>query len=317
MMSKAADQGTNHSRYLVGALFGLAAVSIWAGWMPITRLSVTTTLTPYDLAMLRFGTAGLLLLPVLIRHGLALDRLRWWQLLVMVVGAGAPYSLVAASGLQFAPAADAGVLTPGIMPLFVAVLASVVMRERIGPRRKVGYGLILLGVIVIAGLTALLPGQQRSVGHLLFLAAAFMWACYTIVLRQAALAPLHAVAIVAVGSAVGFTPIYLATQGLHVLQAPVRDIAFQMVFQGIMATILSLYLFGKTVSILGASAGAAFGALVPAMAALLAIPILGETPSPSDWAGILAVSLGVYLASGGPLWRPTWMVLPAGATERR
>jgi drug/metabolite transporter (DMT)-like permease len=211
MTSRAADQGTDRSLYLVGALFGLAAVSIWAGWMPITRLSVTTSLTPYDLAMLRFGTAGLLLLPVLIRHGLGLDRLRWWQLLVMVVGAGAPYSLVAASGLRFAPAADAGVLTPGVMPLFVAVLASVALRERIALGRKVGYSLILLGVIVIAGLTALLPGQQRSVGHLLFLTAAFMWACYTIILRKAALAPLHAAAIVAVGSAVGFTPVYLAT----------------------------------------------------------------------------------------------------------
>jgi drug/metabolite transporter (DMT)-like permease len=315
MTSRAADQGTDRSLYLVGALFGLAAVSIWAGWMPITRLSVTTSLTPYDLAMLRFGTAGLLLLPVLIRHGLGLDRLRWWQLLVMVVGAGAPYSLVAASGLRFAPAADAGVLTPGVMPLFVAVLASVALRERIALGRKVGYSLILLGVIVIAGLTALLPGQQRSVGHLLFLTAAFMWACYTIILRKAALAPLHAAAIVAVGSAVGFTPVYLATQGLHFTQAPVKEIAFQMLFQSVVATIPSLYLFGKAVSILGASAGAAFGALVPAMAALLAIPIVGETPSPSDWAGILAVSLGVYLASGGPLWRPRGMVLPADATE--
>jgi hypothetical protein len=42
--------------------------------MPIMRLSV-----PYDLAMLRFGTAGLLLLPGLLRNGLALDHLRWWQ----------------------------------------------------------------------------------------------------------------------------------------------------------------------------------------------------------------------------------------------
>ncbi|MBM1169956.1 DMT family transporter [Microvirga arabica] len=310
------DPKVDRRRYLTGALFGLAAVSIWAGWMPVTRLSVTTSLTPYDLAMLRFGTAGLLLLPVLIRHGLALERLRWWQLLIMIAGAGAPYSLVAASGLSFAPAADAGVLTPGVMPLFVAMLASLVLRERIASQRKAGYGLICVGVLAIAGLTAFLPGQQRSLGHLLFLTAAFMWACYTIILRKAALAPLHAASIVAVGSAVGFTPIYLTIHGLHFMQAPIEDIAFQMVFQGIVATILSLYLFGKAITILGASAGAAFGALVPAMAALLAIFILEETPSPSDWAGILAVSLGVYLASGAPLWRPVRRAPPAGAAER-
>lgn len=33
MMSKTADPGTDRSRYLVEVLFGLAAVSIWAGWI--------------------------------------------------------------------------------------------------------------------------------------------------------------------------------------------------------------------------------------------------------------------------------------------
>ena len=51
----------------------------------------------------------------------------------------------------------------------------------------------------------------------------------------------------------------------------------------------------------GASAGAAFGALVPPLSALLAIPLLGEWPSAADWGAIMLISAGVYLASGGPL----------------
>ena len=42
-----------------------------AGWS-ITRVAVTSTLTPEDLSALRFGSAGLILLPVLWRRGLAL-----------------------------------------------------------------------------------------------------------------------------------------------------------------------------------------------------------------------------------------------------
>ncbi len=38
-----------------------------------------------------------------------------------------------------------------------------------------------------------------------------------------------------------------------------------------------------------------------AWAAVFAIPLLGEWPSGSDWVGIVLVSAGVYLASGGPL----------------
>jgi drug/metabolite transporter (DMT)-like permease len=37
------------------------------------------------------------------------------------------------------------------------------------------------------------------------------------------------------------------------------------------------------------------------IAALLGIPILHEWPRPTDWLGIATISLGVYLASGGPL----------------
>ena len=52
---------------LEGAACGLTAVSIWAGWSVVTRLAVTTGLDAWDIPALRFGVAGLLLLPILIR----------------------------------------------------------------------------------------------------------------------------------------------------------------------------------------------------------------------------------------------------------
>jgi drug/metabolite transporter (DMT)-like permease len=42
-------------------------------------------------------------------------------------------------------------------------------------------------------------------------------------------------------------------------------------------------------------------ALSPAMTAIMAIPILGEWPRPTDWIAIAAISLGVYIVSGGSL----------------
>jgi drug/metabolite transporter (DMT)-like permease len=49
------------------------------------------------------------------------------------------------------------------------------------------------------------------------------------------------------------------------------------------------------------SPSSAFVALTPAMTSVLAIPVLGEWPSVTDWMAIALISLGVYLASGGPL----------------
>jgi EamA-like transporter family len=70
--------------------------------------------------------------------------------------------------------------------------------------------------------------------------------------------------------------------------------------QGILIAIIALLLYGRMLSVLGATGGAAFVALTPAMAALLAIPLLGEWPSIVDWLAILMICVGVYLVSGGP-----------------
>jgi drug/metabolite transporter (DMT)-like permease len=74
------------SDYLRGALFGFAAAAIWASWSAMTRLAVTTSLDAWDIAALRFGVAGVLLSPVLVRRGLARDRLGWLGLAVIIAG---------------------------------------------------------------------------------------------------------------------------------------------------------------------------------------------------------------------------------------
>jgi len=72
--------------YLQGAIFGVAAALIWASWSAVTRLAVTTSLNAWDITALRFGVAGLLLSPVLVRRGLALDRLGWLGFAVIIAG---------------------------------------------------------------------------------------------------------------------------------------------------------------------------------------------------------------------------------------
>ena len=290
-----------HANYLKGALFGLAAVSIWASWSAMTRLAVTTSLDAWDIPALRFSVAGLLLLPMVIRRGLALDRLGWLGLGGLIVGTGAPYALLVALGLRFAPAYDAGALNPGCMPLFVALIAATVIGEKPSTAQKIGLSLILSGALLIIGWHGTAWSISRGFGDVLFLAASFLTACYTIIMRQSKLDPIHVAALVSVGSLVIYAPLYLEIRGLHLAQVPFADLTVQLIFQGIVVTIISLVLYGRAVLILGAPGGSAFGALVPALSALLSIPLLKEWPTTSGWVGIVLISAGVYLASGGPL----------------
>jgi drug/metabolite transporter (DMT)-like permease len=207
--------------------------------------------------------------------------------------------------LRFAPAYDSGALNPGCMPLFVALIAATVLRERLSAARKSGLVLIAAGALVIIGshidTSSAGWNPSRSFGDALFLVASFLTACFTVVMRRAELDPLHAAALVATGSLVVYLPIYLVLDGVRLARLPAGDLAAQALFQGVIVTIVSIFLYGRAVAALGASGGAAFGALVPALSALCAISLLGEWPNKTGWAGIVLISAGVYLASGGPL----------------
>ena len=289
------------SQYVQGAVYGLAAVCIWASFIVVSRLGVMSSLSPWDVAAIRFSVAGLLLLPYLCSKGLALDRLGWAGVVAIIMGCGAPMVLLVNIGLLFAPAAHGGALFPGVTPLMVAILAAAVLKESFTPPQTVGLSLIVIGAIAIVWITGGAVGTTQNIGHALFLAAGLVWASYTVAMRCAQLDGLHAAAIAGVGSLLLYLPAYAFIAGTSIFMAPPFDIALQAIVQGVFTAIVALLLYGRMISLLGATGGAAFVALTPAMTALMGIPILGELPSAIDWVAIAMVSIGVYAVSGGPL----------------
>jgi len=288
------------AEYVRGALCGLAAVSIWAGNIVVGGLGLRSSLTPWDIAAIRFGIAGLVLMPYLIQRGVALDRLGWSGLAALVLG-GAPTVLLANAGLLFAPAAHAGALFPGVMPLMVVALAVPVLNERFTLPRRIGVAVIATGVVAIVWGSDGTLGTPQNIGHVLFLTSALAFAFYTVAMRRARLDGLHAAAISAVGSMLLYVPPYAVLAGASLFDASAGAIALQALVQGYLTAVISYLAYGLAINILGASSGAAFAASCPAITALLAIPILGEWPSAVDWVAITLISVGVYIASGGPL----------------
>jgi drug/metabolite transporter (DMT)-like permease len=301
-MAQAAASERTAAKYARGALFGLAAVSIWAGNIVVAGLGLRSSLTPWDITAIRFAVAGLVLLPFLMRRGLALDRLGWLGVAALVLG-GAPTVMLANAGLLFAPASHAGALFPGVMPLMVAVLAPVILKEAFTRQKKAGFVLIATGVVGIVWGSGGTIGTTQNIGHLFFLGAALAFACYTVAMRRARLDGLHAAAISAVGSMLIYLPPYATLAGSGIFDASPGAIALQALVQGLLTAVLSYVAYGLAVGILGASSGAAFAASCPAMTAFMAIPILGEWPSAIEWIAIALISIGVYVVSGGPLPR--------------
>lgn len=284
---------------LLGAAAALFTVALWAGGLVATRFGVTGHLTLWDVVFLRIALPALILLPVLLRHPpVAAGRPHHKAVLaVMAAGAGLPFLLTSSGGMVFAPAAHAGALMPGSMPLFAALLAVLLLGERFTAARRFGTLLMLAGAVAVGGWQILHDGGTTWRGDLMFVAAGAMWASYTIAMKKSGLGVWQGAGVVYVSSFLLYAPVYLTLGGSHLLTVPRFEIGVQL-FQSVASGLLSMAAFGFAIRRLGAARAAAFGALTPALTALLAIPLLGEWPEPATWIGIGAISLGVALANG-------------------
>jgi drug/metabolite transporter (DMT)-like permease len=293
--------GAETGRWL-GAAAALATVLLWAAGLVATRFGVTGSLSLWDVVFLRLALPALLLAPVLLRYwqssrAASVGRRNPFWFVVMVAGAGLPFMLVGSAGMIFAPAAHAGALMPGSMPLFAALFAVLMLGERFSLQRGIGTALMLAGAIAVGGWQVVQGVGEAWRGDLMFVCAGAMWACYTIGLRKTGIGPWQATALVYVVSFLAYAPVYLLWLDSRLLAAPAFEIGVQLA-QSVGSGLLSMAAYGYAVRRLGAAPAAAFGALTPALTALLAVPLLGEWPEAVTWTGIAAVSLGVALANG-------------------
>ena len=262
------------SRFFLGALCAIGTILIWAGWLVVMRVGMAGHLAVVDLIALRFAVAGIVMVPVVMRRGWALEKLGWTGFARHCDRRRCRLHAVVGAGLAFAPVAYASAFTQGVLPLTTAVMAVIVLKEKLTAWRKIGIVLIIVGAVMIAGLGLGDFGGRESIGQVIFLSATLLWAAYTVALRKSRLDGLHATAIACVASLIVYIPIYLAVFGPRILAAPWHELVWQGLYQGVLTGVVSLVLFGRAVALLGASAAGAFIALGPVIATLLAIPIL-------------------------------------------
>lgn len=300
----------NSDSSAAGAAYGVLASLIWAGFPAITKLSLASnTLSAWDVTALRFGTAGLLLLPIFARRGLG--SLRWPAALLLACGAGAPYVLLTAGGLAFAPAGHMGVITPSCMLLFSTLGSWLLLGDRPAGGRVAGVLTIFAGILMLGWDGLSNHGTRTWLGDAMFVLGGLFWASYTIASRAWSVAPFLATVIVAVVSMFIYVPGYALVAGAHLAAAPWSEIAIQAIFQGVLSAVVALVFYTRSVALLGAARGAVFAALVPSFSLLVAIPVLHELPTRLQMLGVVLVTGGMILVLG--LYDPAKWRRPARA----
>jgi drug/metabolite transporter (DMT)-like permease len=270
-------------------------VLIWAGWIILSRLGVQTILTPYDITLLRFGTAAILTLPFSLTYNW--KAVKWNQVLPIVLGCGFPYTLFSFYGLRTIKAANAGVLVNGMLPVLGLIFTIFWFKEKVSKLKYLSVVLLLLANVCMMNVFTR-SAEFNSIGILFMILAACVFSIYMAALRRWKYTMKDVLSFVPILNFVLFLPIGLSTSS-QIIYASLPQVLLQMVYQGVVVSILSMILITYAVQKLGSETMAIFLSYVPVVTAIFAFILLKEALSLQELIGIVVCSIGLYVYTKG------------------
>lgn len=265
---------TTSKALITGYAMALTVVCIWSGFIVISRFGATNALNSFDLISIRYVTATLIALPLwfFIKRHISIFTKQYFTIALF---GGIFYASCAFMAFGLAPASHAAVFLPGFMPVSISLCIWVLLGERVKGKGLLALGIISFGVLLLASST-LTVSKSTLAGDLLFMTAATSWGVFNALLKKWQPDPIATTAAVSLYTSVLYVPIYLLFLPHEISNAPMFEIAIQVIYQGVIAAVIQVLLYVKAAKAIGASNMAVTMALVPVLASLIAVPVLGE-----------------------------------------
>lgn len=278
----------------------LGVVLIWAANFSVIKAALAA-FEPSAFNALRFPLASATLLAFMAARGRwprfeARDR---WAILGLGILGHVAYQPLFIGGLDRTLVGNSSLIL-ATSPVFVGLFSVAAKHERFEARAWIGIGLSFagIGLVTWGGARAVGFGTSTIDGDLITLAAAVVWAAYTVasapyVRRYGALS-------------VTAVTMWIGTVGLVAIGIPdLAETAWSAVpaaawagvaYAGALGVGVAYLLWYTSVKEIGSTRTAIFANLVPVGAILIAWATLGERPTWPQWAGAAAILGGVTLA---------------------
>jgi drug/metabolite transporter (DMT)-like permease len=272
----------------------------WSGVFPALNI-LLQSMALFTTVFLRFWLAAALLLVLLLWRERHLRRLSPREA-VLVVGLGllgiTVYNSLFTAGVALVEASRAALITP-TSPAVTALFAALFLGERLGVARGAGIVLSVLGAlwVLCKGDPRVFISLELGTGEQLLILCVFIWTAYTL-LGRIALSTLSPLAMTA----------YVMLAGSLPLAAPAwleHDSISRVTWQGwaalgylvLFGTLIPFLWFSEGVKALGAARASQFISLVPPLAVVESVLILGEPMTPALYVGAALVVAGLYLTN--------------------
>nr|WP_033404878.1 DMT family transporter [Gracilibacillus lacisalsi] len=283
--------------------FLLFLVPLFWGGAFGTAQHVITEISPLIAATLRFGSAGLLLLIIVLLRGewnWTVLRSRWLGLFLMAITGIFSYNAFFFIALKYTNAVN-GSLIMATSPVFITLGAIFFLSEIWNKRLGVGLFLSLTGVflVIMQGSFQTLLSLSFNKGDLLFMAALASWVIHGLIGKvvMQGVSPLFTTTIttligsifLAIGSFFdGEWKAVLAMSGQSWLE---------MIYMVVFATVIGFLLWNMGIHQIGASKASIYMNLVPINAGWIAVLLYGERITWQQLFGMILVITGVFIAT--------------------
>lgn len=278
-------------------ILAVLTVVIWGTTFVSTKILINIGLSPVEILLYRFVLAYVCLL--------AIAHKRVWadtwkdELLMCLSGlcGGSLYFIAENTALGMTLASNVSLLIC-TAPIFTILLSRVFYKERL--QRKLLYGslvaLVGVGMVVLNGNLFM---QINPLGDLLTLAAAVLWAFYCLILKR--LGKCYSILFITrkvffYGIASLFVYFYFFPLKVEFNLLCQPEVYLNLLFLGIIASLLCYLMWNTVVRTLGASKTANYIYIVPLITLLTSAIFLSETLTIVSFLGAICIIGGVYIA---------------------
>lgn len=278
------------------------AMLFWGSSFIALKVALTA-FTPWELMAGRMAVASLIFIPVLPQLWRTLRNKGGWGLItLMVISEPCLYFVFETQALLYTSAAQAGMLV-SVLPLVVALMAFVFLRERTSPRTWCGLCLAGAGVVVLsAGGVATESSPAPLLGNILegiamCCATVYTLCARTLSLRYTAL-EITAMQVFAGLSFFGMAALLPLPAQLVTLPMPIAPWlpVASIIYLGTVVTFGGYGLYNYGIQRLSAGQAAAYTNLMPVIGLVLGVCLLEESFTAVQYAASLVVIAGVCIS---------------------
>lgn len=234
-------------------------------------------------------------------------------LLVGIIGFGISLGFQF-TGTKLSSAANAALVTSA-SPLFILLFGALILHERVTSVRLFALLLASVGVLIVVDPRAALYGGKAAIGNVLLLAAALTWGLYSVLIKKSSkdLNIIEVSTFAFIGGWFFSLPIMFSEIKSESIGTLTLPIILGVLYLGIIATALAMYLWNKSLDILEAGLVSLLFFAQPVVGVALGTLILDEVLNTGFWVGAGMIGLGLLIAARSDIARNSDNVRNNGA----